>query len=203
MFCYGPCQYWGFLSGALTHTELDLSREKKLMFMTSASGAVRKGMTSLFLNSSVEWMRKKKNPECFAAVHHVHLWQEVGTCRVGEIPPGLSQTAGTDEPLWPDGGDEVSILVQLCCHRVERVLACVFGFFWEAGGGVHMWNRVRVRGGHILDDKFNHFLSHKQSSDSFSIQSQWSLFPRLLLMLSCQYIIKKSYSTADEYQCPQ
>lgn len=47
-------------------------------------------------------------------------------------------------------------------------IVCVWGF-WEAGGGVRMWNGVRVRGGHFLHEKFNHFLSHKQSSDSLSI----------------------------------
>lgn len=69
-----------------SHT--DLTRGKKLMFVTSVSVAVRKGMMSLFLNSSAEGMREKT---CSAVVHHIYLWQEVGTCRLGEIPLGLSQ----------------------------------------------------------------------------------------------------------------
>lgn len=35
-------------------------REKGLMFMTSVSGAVRRGMTSLFLNNPVEFKKKKQ-----------------------------------------------------------------------------------------------------------------------------------------------
>lgn len=114
------------------------------MFMTSVSGAVRKGMTSLYLNSSVEWMRKK-NSECSAAVHHVHLWQEVGTCRLGEMPQGWSQTAGTSvtraeghsqhliPALLPQGGVCQSVCV--CGREYEDVL--------QEGRG---WRRSNPRG---------------------------------------------------------
>lgn len=48
-------------------------------------------------------------------------------------------------------------------------IVCVWGFWEAGGGGVRMWNGVRVRGGHFLHEKFNHFLSHKQCSDSLSL----------------------------------
>ena len=87
--------------------------------------------------------KKKKNPECCTAVHHVHLWQEVGTCRLGEIPLGLSQTAGTYKPLWlewrgpsqhlnptllPQGGERVWESAWACV----RVCVCVC--VWVGGG---------------------------------------------------------------------
>lgn len=57
-------------------------------------------------------------------------------------------TTGFKSNCWHlcdlSGGDEVSILIQLCCHRVERVCVCMCGsesVCLEVGGG------GRVEGG--------------------------------------------------------
>lgn len=133
------------------------------MFMTSASGAVRKGMTSLFFC----WMNEEKPRVlcCYASRALV-----AGSWHV----QGGRNTSGFESKCWHLRNLSYwwgvqSILVRLCCHRGERVLLCVFGVFGRRVGGVRMWNGVRVRGGHFLHEKFNHFLSHKQCSDSLSL----------------------------------
>lgn len=73
--------------------------KRSLTFMTSASGTVRKSMTSLFLNRSVEWERERvgerKYFERFAAVR-MNLWQEVGSSGLG----GKIKKTGLSQPAW-------------------------------------------------------------------------------------------------------
>lgn len=82
-----------------------------------------------------EW---KKKTACSAAVHHMHLWQEVGTCRLGEIPLGLGQTAGTYKPLWLDQmgrRQHLNPALLLC------VWECVCGGEQGWMGGSHPWRQ--------------------------------------------------------------
>lgn len=82
-----------------------------------------------------EWGKKTT---CSAAVHHMHLWQEVGACRLGEIPLGLGQTAGTYKPLWLDRTGRRQ-------HPNPALLLCVWECVWKGTGlnwgvgGSHPW----------------------------------------------------------------
>lgn len=120
------------------------------MFMTSASGAVRKGMTSLYLNSSVEWMRKKTLSALLLCI----------TCTCGRklARAGWEKCHRVEvkllAPLWLERRDIVSILFQLFCHRVECVRVRVCG-----GENMRMcYKRGGVEGGQILEGKIQHCL---------------------------------------------
>lgn len=85
------------------------TKEKRLMFMTSVSGAVRRGMTSLFLNNPIE-LKKSVLCCCVSRALVVGSWL---------MQSERNTTGFTSGPLWQAQKGWSQHLIR--CYRGKRV----------------------------------------------------------------------------------